>query len=281
VASQPKPSWNPKHFVRFERALATSMRTAQIVTDEGKAYCKALGNPEGPHALACEWVGTQLARWLRLPTFDFGLIQIGAADEIPFSSGGRASPGPAFVTRAERGHTWGGSSKELTRIDNPADVAGLVVLDTWTLNCDRNAPADMHRSPNYDNVFLSAERSCRGRFQLVAMDHTHCFTCGKPLTARIASIDRVKDERVFGLFPGFVRIVQEHRSELRAVVERLRHFDRAISLGIVGTIPEAWSVGNAAREALCDLISGRAAYVADTIEQGLAAKCWPQGELEF
>jgi hypothetical protein len=184
----PKPPWQPTCVLRFEKPLDTSMGTARIVTDAGKAYLKALGNPQGPHGLACEWVGTQLARWLGLRTFDFALLTLDELDEIPFLRGGHAQPGPAFVTRAEKGHTWGGAPEELKAVENCDDVARLVVFDTWTLNCDRHPPNLSERKPNYDNVFLSEEGAARGRFRLVAMDHTHCFTCGRDLTKRLASI---------------------------------------------------------------------------------------------
>jgi hypothetical protein len=53
--------WRPTTFLRFEIALDTSMETARLVTDAGLAYLKALGNRQGPHPLAGEWVGTQVA----------------------------------------------------------------------------------------------------------------------------------------------------------------------------------------------------------------------------
>lgn len=82
------------------------MRTAEIMTDAGRSYIKAMGNPEGPHALACEYVGTQLARWFGLRTFDFALMNLEEIDEIPLDKGRLAMPGPAFVSRAEQGATW-------------------------------------------------------------------------------------------------------------------------------------------------------------------------------
>jgi hypothetical protein len=150
--------WRPTTFLRFEQPLDTSMGTARIVTDAGPAYIKALGNRQGPHPLACEWVGTNLARWFGLPTFEFALLRIDASvDEIPFLRGGIAASGPAFVTRAASGHTWGGSAEELASLVNPEALAHLVVFDTWTRNCDRY-PADLTtRKPNYDNVFLEDE----------------------------------------------------------------------------------------------------------------------------
>jgi len=177
------------------------MRTAEIVTDAGRAYIKAMGNPEGPHALACEYVGTQLARWFGLRTFDFALMSIGEMDEIQLHEGHFAVPGPAFITRAEEGDNWSGREDVLRRVHNLEMIPKLVVFDTWTRNCDRHPPDTTKRRPNYDNVFLSGERAPAGRFEIVAMDHTHCFTCGKSLNERIATIERIKDERVFACFP--------------------------------------------------------------------------------
>ena len=179
-------AWKPTTFLRFEEALDTSMGTARIVTDAGHCYVKALGNRQGPHPLACEWVATHLAHWFGLPTFDFGVLQIDAEiDEIPFLRGGTAASGPAFVTRAAAGHTWGGSAEELDCLVNCEAISWLMVFDTWTLNCDRH-PADLTvRSPNYDNVFLErVSESDPVGFRLIAMDHTHCFTCGRDLGAR-------------------------------------------------------------------------------------------------
>ncbi len=117
------------------------MDTARIVTDVGPAYIKAMGNRQGPHPLACELVGTQLAAWFGLPTFDFAIIRIDAdVDEIPFFRGGRAASGPAYVTRAVDGHPWGGEAAELSTLITPQDVGRLVVFDTWIRNCDRHRP---------------------------------------------------------------------------------------------------------------------------------------------
>ena len=100
-----------------------------------------MGNPQGPHQLACEYVGTQLAAWFGLPTFDYALMAVDATvDEIPLKDGSFAESGPAFVTRAAAGHPWGGSAEELDALVNPEAVTHLVVFDTWTLNCDRYPP---------------------------------------------------------------------------------------------------------------------------------------------
>ncbi len=63
------------------------------------AYLKAIGNPDGPHALVKDLLGTHLAAMLGLPTFDYAVIEVTDLDELPFFRGGNAEPEPAFVTR--------------------------------------------------------------------------------------------------------------------------------------------------------------------------------------
>ena len=117
-------NWQPTTFLRLDDMLDTSMGTARILTDAGPAYVKAMGNRQGPHCLACEWVATQLADWFGLSTFDFAIMTIDAdVDEITFFRGGMATSGTAFVTRATAGHTWGGSGEELDNLVNPEDIS--------------------------------------------------------------------------------------------------------------------------------------------------------------
>lgn len=258
------------------------MKTAQISTDAGPAYIKALGNPEGPHPLACELVATHLARWFGLQTFDFAILRLDESDEIPFPGGGSAKPGPAFVTKAEKGHPWGGEAEELTQLSNREDISRLVIFDTWTLNCDRQPPPDSQRKRNLDNVFLSHEGAGDNNVRLIAMDHSHCFTCGRDLTERVGEIDRIKDERVFGVFPGFRSCFT--RDAIGAGVKRLVQFDEETCQGFVESIPTEWEVSSSVRSALCRLIEGRAAFLADNLKRmlkPLLPLCGPQNDFEF
>jgi hypothetical protein len=238
-----------------------------------------MGNREGPHALACEWVGTQLAVWFGLRTFDLAIMNVTADDEIPLGHGRSAEPGPAIASRREKGAPWSGDPSDLKRIDNPADIAGLVVFDTWVLNPDRHPPDANARRPNYDNVFLSEEGAEAGRFILKVIDHTHCFGFTGEITRRMAGVDRVRDTRIYGLFPGFVPFI--NREGVRTWAERLRRVDVALVERVVRTIPPEWEVSTLARRALVELVCGRATFVADTIMNALTRSCFPQGEFDF
>jgi hypothetical protein len=264
--------WQPREVVRFIRNFDSGAGTVEVKTDAGRAYLKGMGNHSGPHVLACEWVGTQLAEWLGLEVFDYALVTVTDADELPLYRGGFIEPGLAFVTRGERGQSWGGKPPQLKRVANRDDITRLVVLDTWTRNCDRFS-SDGQRV-NRDNVFLSEEAPA-GKFVLKAMDHTHCFTCGRDLTARMAQIAVVKDDGIYGRFPEFEPFLD--RTVFRKARGKLKSLQRAFVSKVVETIPDEWDVSSTARTALIDFIVGRAAYLVDKMERRL----WPQGELNF
>jgi len=238
----------------------------------GDGYLKALGNPEGPHALACELVGSMLAQWLGLSTFDFSLINVTDEDEVPFVKGSKAAAGPAFVARAEQGFNWGGKESELRPMINPLEINGLVVIDTWTLNYDRHSP-DGNRV-NHDNVFLIQSPGRKSGLRIVAMDFTHAFRGGGDINHKLSFIERVKDPGIYGLFPEFSSFL--NRVEVRRLADILAGFVRSTAEDIIRAIPEAWEVEERGRTALATLITERAHFVGQNIERIL----WPQLELE-
>ena len=275
--------WQPQTVRRFVRGFPTSAHTALVETDAGLGYLKAMGGSigEGPHTLASEVIATQLADWLGLPTFDWSIIMIDQVDEIPFLDRdgrqvGLAQPGPAFITRGESGNSWSGGKRDLMRLINPEDIATLVVFDTWVLNCDRHCPKAKGEfgKPriNRDNVFLSAEAPS-GQFLLKAMDHTHCFSCGRAWTRKLSEIGRIQDDRLFGLFPTF-RSFLKRETVVRAAA-RLSTIDRSAILQMAERLPKEWDVSQSALDALISLILGRAGFVADKIPR----KIWPQQPL--
>jgi hypothetical protein len=270
--------WNPTTIKRFIKAFPTSACTVLVETDAGKGYLKAVGNNEGPNILACEWIGTRLAAWFGLPTFDFAMIDVTENDELPFHNGSKAQVGRAFITRGEAGEPWSGDEKQLGRLFNPQDMSRLVVFDTWTLNCDRHSwkgeGAARRARINRNNVFLS-EDAPEGQFLLKAMDHTHCFTCGKELSRKLRELDKIRNSRLFGLFPEFQKYLD--RPQVQQAARDLRRMNRTEAARMTDGIPKEWEVTSDALDALRDLIVGRATFVADTIE----GQIWPQAEFDF
>jgi hypothetical protein len=267
--------WQPTTILRFEGAVASSSGVLRVVTDQGKGYLKALGNPAGPQVLAREWVGTNLAKRFGLSTFDFAIVQVTDADELPFAKGGLAQPGPAFIARAEEGAPWGGSEAELKKLVNPHDLARLVVFDTWIRNRDRHPPTGSAWRPALRNVFLSVESAPEGQLRLKAMDHTHAFTWAGSLTAKLADIGEVQDERVYGRFERFEPWVD--RDRVKRILEDLRVVEREEIVQIVQGVPAAWEVSPAARDAWVSLVFRRAGWLADHLPHLL----WAQQEMNF
>ncbi len=272
MAATASTPWQPKTILRVVKSLPTATGTVLVDTDQGAGYLKAMGNPEGPHVVACEWVGTELARCLGLTAVEFALIEVTIDDEIPFAKGGKAAPGPAFISRRERGGTWGGK-RSLRKVANPAAMTQLVVFDTWTRNCDRYPPDPTKRRPNRDNIFLSREGAPPGRLLLKAIDHGCCFTCGRDLTAQLAEISIVREEGRYGLFPEFWPFLD--RQVMRTAIDTLHRLKRIEVQGMVSTVPSAWDVSPTARNALVEFIVGRAAFVCQHIEDWI----WPQRDL--
>lgn len=216
-----------------------------------------------------------MAKWLGLATCEFALIQLDAdIDEIDFLRGGHAETGTAFVTRALNGIPWGGSEGELSRILNPEAVSGIVVFDTWTRNADRCAPPKFNRAPNLGNVFLLIDESRpRDARQLVAIDHDHCFAAAAELTPRVANVDAVKDDQLYGLFPGFRKYVREDSVDF--FLQRLLTLKSDFVESLVENIPSDWEVPARARRALSDFILRRAEFVADNFMKAIGRECWP------
>lgn len=265
------------------------MLTAIIETDAGRAYLKAMGNPEGPHALACELVCTRLALWFGLPVLDNAILPLTDADTIQLDDSHHVQSGPAFVTRAVDTVDYSGTDRQLELIENPHDIARLVVFDTWVLNADRHPripianpaphPAARDRAPNRNNVLLTTEGAPPDRLRLLAMDFTHAISVGRELTAQILRIELTQDEGVYGLFPEFRPYVT--RPVVRQAAERLREATPESIRQVVDMIPAPWEVGTEVRSSLVEFLHRRAVWLADRVETLLTPLCFPQGELEF
>lgn len=264
--------WRPKAFVSFSRYFGSALSTALVETDQGLGYLKGLGNREGPHALACEFVGSCLADWLGLPTLDFALLEVKPEDEIPTGPSSRVAPGPAFISRSEPfAFAWGGDPYSLANLSNAEVISQLVVVDTWLRNCDRCAP-DLGRR-NRDNVLLLKEPHSKRALRLIAMDFTHAFTCGNELSRRLGFIEYIQDTKVYGLFPEFNDWLD--RTQVRACADNLGRIDPAEVEQIVAQVPREWEISSELRHIWIRHIFERARFLARNIEELI----WAQRDL--
>jgi hypothetical protein len=254
--------WQPTTFLRYIETIGSSSLTAVVQTDAGRAYLKAINNPQSPHVLACDWIGTRLAQRFGLPTFDAAILELEEGDEIPLEPNTLAEIGPAFVTREENGEPLVSSSS----LRNLADIPRLIVFDTWVRNCDRHRPANEEEPAriNLDNLFLSEENAAPGSFILKAIDHGHIFTCGKALHRNLADIAYVKDERLYGVFPFFRQYVTIE--QLIEVAAELSDVQADFWEDFIASLPAAWQVSAEAKRAVSRFLLERARFLADNIE---------------
>jgi hypothetical protein len=235
-----------------------------VVTDAGPAYLKAINNPQGPHVLACDWIGTQLARRFGLKTFDVAILDIGEEDEIPIDDQ-MAQAGPSFVTRGEQGEPMSGE-KALANVVNLEDIPRLIVFDTWVRNCDRYAPGlgkGGRSRRRLDNLFLSNEGAPKGKFVLKAIDHGHILTCGRELKPSLANVDNIRDDRLYGFFPFF----EDHVTfdQILETGGEFKTVDPGMWRGLLESIPSAWQVSEATRSVIDRFLLERARFLVDNL----------------
>ncbi|HCN30620.1 MAG TPA: hypothetical protein DIT64_18170 [Verrucomicrobiales bacterium] len=268
----PHHHWKPTRIRGLVQALPSGSEALLVETDAGAAYAKLPGGKEGPHILACELVGTRLAALLGLPVLDWVLMPYPGQPALKLRSGRMAQAGTAWLTRKVNGFGWGREASDLKHISNRADIAKLVILDQWTRNCDRYRPEPKLRV-NENNVFLNREGAPIGQFILMAMDHTHIFTCGGPLSRDMAKIDLVKDVTAFGLFPEFEGAIQ--RADAVAAAAALAAVTDEAIHEIVASIPADWEVDGTIRAAMEDFLRQRRDWLSKTF----VSRLFPQDEL--
>lgn len=272
-------SWNPTAFLKYITHFSTSTGVALIKTDKTEGYIKPLGNREGPHALAREFIGTSIAEYLGIRTLKYGLLYVTDIDEIPLGHDRRARSGPAFITKREKGISWSGSKKYLENVENKEDIAKMVVLDTLILNHDRFAPPEFDRPENFQNVFLAESDTDSRMFCITAIDHTHCLKCGSDLGRNIADIDFVKDEKVYGAFPAFCSYIR--KPIISKMISKLDSLNYSIMERILSGVPNEWEVNEGVKKCIADFVVNRCNFLTDRLEGMLLPLSSEQGNLNI
>lgn len=248
-------NWRPVTVERVIETFTTSTRPAKVMTDQGPAFLKGMGNPAGSDALACEIVAGELAHLIGLRVPEFAVIELDLT--IQMVDRGPMVEGTAFVSRALPGATGDGGDTFLTRLRHPKDVAKLVLFDSWIRNHDRAPPNDaLNYERNLDNLFFTPVAR---KYDLVALDHSHCFVEGE-LSEELGQPGVLTDERICGLFPEFQPFMDE--AAVREAARTIGDVDEVAVREIVASIPAAWEVSRATREVWVDVILARSRLIA-------------------
>lgn len=258
--------WQPTRLDRVVQSLETSTRVSQVSTDAGLAFVKGMGNPSGSGSLVSELVCAELATWFGLRVPDFAVVQVDDLD-IPLRGIGVVQRGPAFASRTMDLRTADGTDTYLKRLRRPQDLAKLVLFDTWVRNADRCPPADaLDPSVNYENLTFAPV--ARG-YELVVIDHTHCFTEGD-LATDIGDPSIQQDDRIYGLFPEFPPFLED--ASFHEAAAKLGQIDDAFVGEVVRSVPHEWGMTAGERDMLRTTLIARAGLVAREVPRILAAQ---------
>mgnify|MGYP000197529500 CR=1 FL=1 len=272
------PEWQPSQIrILLKEAINSSTSPFVVLTDCGEGHLKALGNPEGPHSLAREWIGTRLADYLGLPTFDYAIVNVSELFEAYFYNGEKIQEGPAFISRTESGSSWVGGESILQKAINTSDISRLILFDTWIRNRDRffQDNSDPPRR-NFGNVFFSREAP-PGKFLLKAIDHTHILTSQSELHIRDLGISDARDCRIYGLFPEFRSYL--NKEVVKEFSQKLANIERKYIQLIMREIPPQWEVSTELREHVCSFLLNRAAFLSN--DDYIFNRLFPQKEFNF
>lgn len=261
--------WQPTEVIRVIHPILSSTCVVNVMTDQGQAYLKGMGNPAGNGSLALELVGSELADAVGLRVPAFAIVEL-TAIEVRTAKGGLLDYGPAFLSKSVRGSPGDAEGVFVRKLSNPHHVALLVAFDTWIRNLDRCPPADyLDPTPNRDNLFFAPAGS---RFELLAIDHTHCFV-EEDIEDAFQDDQFIDDRRVYGAFPEFSGHLNE--ASLREAARTISEIDAARVETIVRSVPLAWGPSSDTRVRWSEQIIARA----ERIEEYLLAGLVSQGQM--
>jgi hypothetical protein len=227
-------NWQPTAVNRVIETFPTSTRVAKVKTDAGVGFLKGMGNPAGNQSLAMELVGAELATQLGLFVPDFAIVKL-ADIEVPMEDYGLMAFEPAFISRELRCIPSDGGSHLVSRLADPAELALLVMFDTWIRNLDRCPPPNyFDPKPRLDNLCFTPDGA---KLKLMVIDHSHCFVEGT-LEDEIGCQEFVEDPLIYGQFPEFKEYLNEQ--PLKRASDKMASIDVATITEIVSAVPLAW-----------------------------------------
>lgn len=258
----------PAIITREIQLFPSSCRPAKVATDVADGFIKGLGNPQGPSTLISELLAAELGTWFGLKIPPFAVVANCPIQIHMLQHHGYIQP-PVFFSKAIDGMPRDGTDVFLRRLRRPSDVARLVVFDTWIRNNDRFVEG----AENSDNLLYSVSQE-RGQYEIVPIDHSHCFTDQQfeiDLPAGLAQL--TTDSRIYGRYPEFIPLITADAVD--SALADLAQLDPEFVNECVNALPAQWGLPSALRQPLVDLICERADFVVGNLRGGLIDPALP------
>lgn len=255
-------TWQPTKLERIVDVLDTSMKPLKVLTDQGIAIVKYMGNVSHNELLLCELVGCEITRSVGLTTPDFAILNL---PHMPIPSHFvQVTHGPAFLSRWIESVPFSPQAGHLRNLRDPYHVALLVVLDTWLRNPDRVSARNPHRlnkvelpNENYDNLLIKKDKR---KVELIVIDHSHSFV---ETTLEDGFGDAwVEDSTVYGLFEQFRPLLNYH--QVLDAIDSIERIDERVIGTICASVPSEWGMSPSLAEKMTSAI----------VRRGRALKKW-------
>lgn len=235
-------SWKPTKVTDVLEFFESSTRPLKVLTDEGPALLKYMGNKMGDDVLISELVAAGLLRALGIPSPDFALIDFDPNPELRTSL--RAQKGPAFATKwYPYAFPFSGTADVLETLSNPECIAQLIVFDTWVQNKDRFLRSGDVSSDNFDNLLFVPDGK---KNKMVLIDHSEAFI----ETSFDVDLDETwhEDTTPHGFHPTFATFLSEE--DIYRSIDAIQEITSSELDKITSDVPYDWSFSSNRREAL-------------------------------
>ncbi|MCX6010314.1 MAG: hypothetical protein NTW48_09880 [Chloroflexi bacterium] len=235
-------------------------------TTDGKRWLvKYKNNPQGLRILVNEWVASNLAKLLGLTTPDCSLVIL---DEELLEIESIVVPGT--TTKIQAGLSFGSNYIErannnptryqMEHLDNAHTIPGIIVMDTWIDNPDRD-----DRDRNFSNIMVSPG-PLRSRYTLYAIDFgkigssnwTANELVGKTNTLKLRGYNRLFRPLVIG------------KSAFQSFLNALELVPDETIESTISTVPNEWNLNHQEAIALINFLQQRKKLVRQVIESSFA-----------
>jgi len=230
-------------------------------TDGTQWVVKYKNNPQGIRILVNEWVASNLAQLLSLPSPECSLIML---DKQLLEIESTSIPGT--TTKVEVGLSFGSryidnadnnpTRYQMDRLDNTGIIPGIIVMDTWIDNPDRD-----DRDRNFSNIIVSPS-SIRSKYTL------HLIDLGKVSSSHWTANELLNRKTALNL-RGHNRLFAPlilGRPVFQPFLEVLESVSAEEIESVVATVPDEWNLSQEEAAVLVKFLKQRKNLVREIIE---------------
>lgn len=240
------------NFVEIKNKLGNGCTNPFVAwCDDGKTYIvKFPGNKQGTKALVNEYIASNLCKYLKLPIFDYSLINVKISDYnentkneiIPLE-------GTAFGTVYNDNALTILNARMISKSSNRHDAIKILIFDLLIGNYDRNK----------GNLMIDSVSK-----KMFMIDHTHIFGLGTIWDEvqlprlmneefEISTLDQFNYNNIIES----IKFDDEFYCELNKFIIRVKNINKKFINNIMNSIPSDWLVSDKEKKLLVEYIYNR------------------------